>query len=202
MKFEQLRNSISKFKTAIGAFLSIVLLLDLGYGSELLLKGSLIGGSISILAKEKSRTSQYQRQTGDFHQDGPSLGIGVGFSKWLGLLVSTKLAEGFPSGYSGDWMFAGSIFPIYLYLTSGLYSGKKILRPVFYGYAGKNVFPGFYSMDYLRLGCGVKWTFWAISFGPEVTWRRVCRVRSHTYRYSVSITLELGGWWGLRIGNP
>ena len=155
---------------------------NLNFGPKLLLKANLLGGYFGIPASG--------------YIEALSFGIGIG-NKQLGFIVITKGAEIFPSGYAGDYLFAGSFLPIYLYLTSGLHSGEKRSRPVFYMFVGKNILVPYGGMDYVCIGGGTKWTLWVISPALQVDWRRVWfgGGGSHNDFLSAGISIELGGWW-------
>jgi hypothetical protein len=167
-----------------------------GYPTESLVKLNVLGGSLG--------TGSGQSSGVELHLEMISVGFGKNFSSGLGVLASTKLTESFGTfALAADPMETESLFPIYVYVTSGLHSRKKLIQPVPYVYGGGS---GWTSDDddYLRLGVGLKWTLFAVSLGGEMSWRGVwiktrrhgAGYERHCYgKYSLSITLELGGWW-------
>ncbi len=64
-----------------------------------------------------------------------------------------------------------------------------------YGFAGVCFWPG--DITYVRVGAGTSATFWALTPGAEVSWRRDYNIHGKDWEdyWSLSVFLGIGGWY-------
>jgi hypothetical protein len=130
-------------------------------------------------------------------------GMGLGWGKF-GFIVSTGVAEIAPSGWSGDYMLQLTTVPIEGDITYGLAPARRRSQPVFYVHGEYNWHSVAYQLHGGGVSVGALWTFWAVSGGVQASWRRSIfgeDQTGNTYRdfYSAGLTLDLGGWWPIRL---
>jgi hypothetical protein len=135
-------------------------------------------------------------------------GIGIGWSRF-GIIASAGAGHVAPSGWAGDYMFEMSNWLVECDLTYGLAPGSHVGRPVLYVH-GEYALDTSHRIDVLSqrggsIGVGTLWTYWAISGGVQVTWRRSVSANAapwDRYRdfYSVGVVVDLGGWWAIGLG--
>jgi hypothetical protein len=135
-------------------------------------------------------------------------GIGVGFGGF-GIIASTGAGHVAPSGWAGDYTIDVANWLVECDLTYGLAPGSHLGHPVLYvhgEYALDNS-PGvdIFSQRGGSIGVGTLWTYWAISGGVQVTWRRSVSANAapwDRYRdfYSIGVVVDLGGWWAIGLG--
>ncbi len=159
-----------------------------GLCAEMLLYGSLGGGSIGFI---------------DLHVNGPQVGIGLTLGDDIGAIASCKYAEWWVTPYSGDYMWSGSYYSLYLYLTKGLTSAKSLKQPVYYAFLSYN--PWKHDRDIVRktqIGIGMKWTVYALSplFESGILFAQH-ESQPPRNRVFIRIGLEFGGWWLIELGD-
>jgi hypothetical protein len=134
------------------------------------------------------------------------VGLGLGWGRF-GIIASTGYSELAPSGWAGDYMFEITGRPIECDLTYGLVPGRHLDQPVLYVHGEYATLPRPYGLRGGGVSAGALFTYWAVSGGVQVTWRRSVLGtaapwdRNHDF-YSVGVTLDLGGWWPIRLGTP
>jgi hypothetical protein len=134
-------------------------------------------------------------------------GIGIGWGKF-GIIASTGWSHIAPSGWAGDYMFEVTGWPVECDLTYGLVPGNRLGSPVLYvhGEYALASGPGILDQHGGNVGVGALWTYWAISGGVQITWRRSVSGnaapwdRYHDF-YSIGVVVDLGGWWPIRLGK-
>jgi hypothetical protein len=135
-------------------------------------------------------------------------GIGIGWGK-LGIIASTGMGHIAPSGWVGDYMLDVANWLVECDLTYGLVPGRQLGSPVLYVH-GEYALDTGSGVDILSqrggsVGVGALFTYWAISGGVQVTWRRSVSGNAapwDRYRdfYSIGVVVDLGGWWPIRLG--
>ncbi|MBN1695706.1 hypothetical protein JW879_09990 [candidate division WOR-3 bacterium] len=123
-----------------------------------------------------------------------SLGFSYKMSEKLHIQLSTKAFEMFPSGFSGDYMFAGSSYPLYLSL---IFKTKEYTS--FYFAAGTSYWVEVYDMHYISSAIGYKLSFddsgfFNISyFGCELQWINISQSSMPNDIISFNLIVGLGG---------
>ncbi len=129
-------------------------------------------------------------------------GLGIGWGRF-GIIAATGWSHLAPSGWTGDYMFELTGYPIECDLTYGLVPGHYLTQPVLYLHGEYNP-NGAYTIRGGSVSVGALWTFWAASGGIQLTWRRSVMAtaapwdRNHDF-YSVGLTADLGGWWAIDL---
>lgn len=150
----------------------------------LLLNGQLAGGSIG---------------DGDLHLSGPQVGLGVNFTRNIGMILAVRCCELWGTPWPGDYMWGNSWVSPYVYFIYGFKENKKISSPVEYLFGSGNLWSGSYNIRYLQAGAGIKWTFWAISPALEAGLMLPSMSGHYECMPYIRLSLDLGGWW--RIGR-
>ncbi len=134
-------------------------------------------------------------------------GIGIGWGEF-GIIAGTSWSHIAPSGWAGDYMMEDNLLPVECDLTYGLAPGRQLGSPVLYvhGEYSLNSGPGILDQHGGNIGVGAMWTYWAISGGIQLTWRRSVSGNAapwDRYRdfYSIGVVVDLGGWWPIRLGS-
>jgi hypothetical protein len=130
------------------------------------------------------------------------LGLGIGWHKF-GIVASTGLAQVAPGG-EGDYMLQITVVPVECDITYGLAPGRRLGQPVFYVHGEYNPISLAYQLHGGGVSIGALWTFWAVSGGVQVGWRRTVfgedpTGRTHRDYFSAGVTFDLGGWWAVGI---
>jgi hypothetical protein len=130
------------------------------------------------------------------------LGLGIGMHRF-GIIASTGLAQVAPGG-AGDYMLQITLVPIECDITYGLAPGRRLGQPVFYVHGEYNPISLAYQLHGGGVSIGALWTFWAVSGGVQVGWRRTVfgedpTGRTHRDYLSAGVSLDLGGWWAVDI---
>jgi len=167
------------------------------YAGDLTIHHSIISASTgwSVFASQNGEWN-------DFPFDGSLHSFGIGNEHFL---IGTKILEYFSPTLAPQGTLDISGFPLYLYLTNGLYSGRSMRNPVVYGFLGVNTWlcGVLTEMDLdaiIHAGAGVKWTFWVASLNLAGDWRRDYwgswqGPPRHGDIFSLKAGVELGGWW-------
>jgi hypothetical protein len=134
-------------------------------------------------------------------------GLGVGWGRF-GIIASTGYSHIAPSGWAGDYMWEANRWPVECDLTYGLAPGRQLGSPVLYVHGEYSLTsgPGILDQHGGNIGVGALWTYWAISGGVQITWRRSVSGNAapwDRYRdfYSIGVVVDLGGWWPIRLGT-
>jgi hypothetical protein len=123
--------------------------------------------------------------------EGPSFGLSYKTDKNLGIQLTIKTGELFPSSFSGDYLFAFSEFPLYLSL---FFEANK--NSSFYLSVGGNHWSVGYDMYYTSSAIGFKQNFGnfdnlpILYIGCELQWIRISE--STMSNNIVSFNLILG----------
>jgi hypothetical protein len=132
-------------------------------------------------------------------------GMGLGW-RGFGIIASTGWGHIAPSGWAGDYMWEANGWPVECDLTYGLVPGRQLDSPVLYVHGEYSLTsgPGILDQHGGSIGVGALWTYWAISGGVQITWRRSVSGNAapwDRYRdfYSIGVVVDLGGWWPIRL---
>ena len=121
-----------------------------------------------------------------------SIAVGKRVAPDISVALGTKAAE---NSLSLSNEVGASILPLYAYC---LYT-SVMPRPgsrVVYAFVGACAWSNDHDHDFVRAGIGVSATWWAITPGIEVQWRRDAPFREYpTDTFSITATLGLGGWY-------
>lgn len=123
-----------------------------------------------------------------------SLGLKYKATEKLYVQLSSKAFEAFSSGYSGDYAFAGSAYPIYLSL---IFENKK--NNFFYITAGTSIWFEIYDMHYISSSIGYKINFDNSEFlnvsyfGCELQWINISGSSLGNDIISFNLTAGFGG---------
>ena len=124
-----------------------------------------------------------------------SLGLSYKASEKLYIQLSSKAFEVFPSGFSGDYIFAGSSYPLYLSL---IFKTKE--HTSFYLTAGTSYWIEVYDMHYISSAIGYKLSFddsgfFNISyFGCELQWINISQSSMTNDIISFNLIAGIGGF--------
>jgi hypothetical protein len=155
-----------------------------------LLYGALIGGQLGIAHDSRSGWKP------TIAEEILTFGWGRTWGN-TGFMVAARAFEVAPSGYDGDYMFAGALAPVYLYAVHGVTGSAFSATPALSAFVG-GAYVVLYDMPYIKAGIGAKWRCYVVS--PEVllTWRSLWFGGStRSDELSLALRLELGGWWRL-----
>jgi hypothetical protein len=124
-----------------------------------------------------------------------SFGFNYRISEEVLVQLSSKSGEAFLSGFSGDYMFAGSGFPLYLSLIF-----ETDENSYFYITGGGNNWSVVYEMPYISSSIGYKLNlgnfgnFNILYFGCELQWVRVWNAPRKNDIIGANFTIGFGGY--------
>lgn len=127
--------------------------------------------------------------------EGLSLGLSYKILENLDIQLSSKGGEIFLSGFSGDYMFASSEFPLYLSLNF-----ETDENSFFYITGGGNNWSVIYEMPYTSSAIGYKLNlgnfgnFNILYFGCELQWIRVWQSQRKNDIIGANFTFGFGGY--------